>query len=67
MRIRKFGALAVDDGLIILATCCLIGDLIIQQHMWNLGMADIPSASQEDFIQIMKVDTWDVQSTECRG
>jgi hypothetical protein len=53
--VRKLGLLAIDDGLIILAACCLIGDLIIQQHMWNLGMADIPNASRENFIQIMKV------------
>ncbi|EEU36198.1 hypothetical protein NCS52_01403500 [Fusarium sp. LHS14.1] len=55
IRFRKFGSLAVDDGLIILATCCLIGDLVIQQHMWNLGMAEIPKASRENFIQIMKM------------
>ncbi|RSL47469.1 hypothetical protein CEP54_013383 [Fusarium duplospermum] len=55
IRFRKFGTLAIDDGLIILATCCLIGDLVIQQHMWNLGMAEIPKASRENFIQIMKM------------
>ncbi|KAM5347794.1 hypothetical protein ACJ41O_007618 [Fusarium nematophilum] len=55
IRARKFGALGIDDGLIILATCCLIGDLVIQQHMWNLGMAEIPKASREEFIQIMKM------------
>ncbi|KAH6684992.1 hypothetical protein F5X68DRAFT_21458 [Plectosphaerella plurivora] len=55
VRVRKFGALAIDDGLIVLATCCLIGDLVIQQHMWNLGMADIPNASPENFVQIMQM------------
>ncbi|KAF4440863.1 hypothetical protein F53441_12174 [Fusarium austroafricanum] len=55
IRVRKLGLLAIDDALIILATCCLIGDLIIQQYMWNLGMADIPNASREDFIKIMKM------------
>nr|RBQ86596.1 hypothetical protein FVER53263_13925 [Fusarium verticillioides] len=54
-RVRKLGLLAIDDGLIILAACCLIGDLIIQQHMWNLGMADMANASRDDFIQIMKM------------
>ncbi|KAF4500480.1 srpk [Fusarium agapanthi] len=55
VRVRKLGLLGIDDGLIILAACCLIGDLIIQQHMWNLGMADMASASRDDFIQIMKM------------
>ncbi|KAF4460611.1 integral membrane PTH11 [Fusarium albosuccineum] len=55
IRIRKFGSLGLDDGFIILASCCLIGDLVIQQHMWNLGMAEIPKASREEFIQIMKM------------
>ncbi|KAK7424485.1 hypothetical protein QQX98_000450 [Neonectria punicea] len=55
IRVRKFGSLGVDDGFIVLATCCLIGDLVIQQHMWNLGMAEIPKASRENFVQIMKM------------
>ncbi|RKL14329.1 hypothetical protein BFJ68_g6294 [Fusarium oxysporum] len=55
VRVRKLGLLAIDDGLIILAACCLIGDLIIQQHMWNLGMADMANASRDEFIQIMKM------------
>lgn len=55
MRVRKFGALAVDDGLLVLAACCLIGDLVIQKHMWNLGMADMANATREEFIQIMKM------------
>ncbi|KAF4337987.1 srpk, partial [Fusarium beomiforme] len=54
VRVRK-GLFGIDDGLIILSACCLIGDLIIQQHMWNLGMADMANASREDFIQIMKM------------
>ncbi|KAH8593824.1 hypothetical protein B0O99DRAFT_713211 [Bisporella sp. PMI_857] len=55
VRWRKFGTWAVDDYLIILSTCCLIGDLAIQQHMWNLGMANIGGASRGEFIQIMKM------------
>jgi hypothetical protein len=55
IRWRKLAALAIDDALITLAACCLIGDLIIQHHMWNLGMADIGGASQENFIGIMQV------------
>ncbi|KAH6954599.1 hypothetical protein DER45DRAFT_615929 [Fusarium avenaceum] len=55
IRVRKFGSLALDDGLIILATACLWGDLIIQQHMWNLGMANIPGATPEQFKQLMQM------------
>ncbi|KAH6638844.1 hypothetical protein C7974DRAFT_448580 [Boeremia exigua] len=40
-RWAKFGGLAIEDGFIILALLCLIGDLAIQQHMWNLGLGDI--------------------------
>ncbi|KAL0933657.1 uncharacterized protein CTRU02_210456 [Colletotrichum truncatum] len=55
VRFRRFKTLGVDDGLLILSLCCLIGDLIIQQHMWNLGMSEIPKASREEFIQIMQM------------
>jgi hypothetical protein len=64
VRVRKFGAVAIDDGLIVLATCCLIGDLIIQQHMWNLGMADIPNAGPDNFVQIMKVSQYGAASSD---
>ncbi|TDZ35267.1 hypothetical protein C8035_v009789 [Colletotrichum spinosum] len=55
IRIRRFKALGIDDALLVLSICCLIGDLVIQQHMWNLGMADIPSATREEFVQIMQM------------
>ncbi|KAF5657701.1 integral membrane protein PTH11 [Fusarium heterosporum] len=55
IRIRKLGSLAVDDGFIILATACLWGDLIIQQYMWNLGMASIPTATPENFKRLMQM------------
>ncbi|KAF4956394.1 hypothetical protein FSARC_11596 [Fusarium sarcochroum] len=55
VRVRKLGALGIDDGFIAFATACLIGDLAIQQHMWNLGMADIGNAGPENFVQIMKM------------
>ncbi|KJK77131.1 hypothetical protein H634G_07552 [Metarhizium anisopliae BRIP 53293] len=54
-RYQRLRSLAIDDGLITLAACCLIGDLVIQQYMWNLGMANIPKASREELIQIMKM------------
>lgn len=52
---RKLGSLQIDDGFIILSACCLIGDLIIQQHMWNLGMANIGGATPEQFKGMMQV------------
>ncbi|KAM0334441.1 hypothetical protein ACHAQA_001468 [Verticillium albo-atrum] len=55
VRIRKFGSLGIDDGLIILALCCLIGDLVIQQHMFNLGMSDMGNASPQEMKQIMQM------------
>ena len=55
-RYNRFGRLSIDDGFLILGACCLIGDLAIQQHMWNLGMANMAGATREEFIQIMKVD-----------
>ncbi|OBS22804.1 hypothetical protein FPOA_09130 [Fusarium poae] len=55
IRVRKLGSLQIDDGFIILSACCLIGDLIIQQHMWNLGMANIPGATPEQFKGMMQM------------
>ncbi|KAH7175872.1 hypothetical protein EDB81DRAFT_771294 [Dactylonectria macrodidyma] len=55
IRLRKFGSLGLEDCFIILATCCLVGDLIIQQYMWNLGMAEMGNASRQDFIHIMQM------------
>lgn len=42
-RWTKSGGLAIEDGFIVLALLCLIGDLAIQQHMWNLGLGDMSS------------------------
>ncbi|RGP58882.1 hypothetical protein FSPOR_11721 [Fusarium sporotrichioides] len=55
IRVRKLGSLQIDDAFIVLSACCLIGDLIIQQHMWNLGMANIPGASPEQFKGMMQM------------
>ncbi|KAJ4983122.1 hypothetical protein SVAN01_11386 [Stagonosporopsis vannaccii] len=54
-RWAKFGGLAIEDGLIVLALLCLIGDLAIQQHMWNLGLGDMATVSQENFKGIMQM------------
>ncbi|CZR60635.1 related to integral membrane protein PTH11 [Phialocephala subalpina] len=37
VKFRKFGTLSIDDGFLILAALCLVGDLAIQQYMWNEG------------------------------
>ncbi|KAF1948452.1 hypothetical protein CC80DRAFT_459252 [Byssothecium circinans] len=51
----RVGKLGVDDYLILLAQTCLIGDLIIQQHMWNLGLGDMSTISQANFKGIMQM------------
>lgn len=53
-RWAKFGGLAIEDGLIVLAFLCLVGDLAIQQHMWNLGLGDM-SAPDVDIKGIMQM------------
>ncbi|KAH8660722.1 hypothetical protein BGZ60DRAFT_566429 [Tricladium varicosporioides] len=52
---RKFKAFTIDDYLLILAASCLIGDLAIQQYMWDRGMASIGTASRENFVNIMQM------------
>ncbi|KAJ8109134.1 hypothetical protein OPT61_g7678 [Boeremia exigua] len=54
-RWAKFGGLAIEDGLIVLALFCLIGDLGIQQHMWNLGLGNMANASPDEFKGIMQM------------
>jgi hypothetical protein len=46
-RWTRFRTLAIEDYLIILALCCLIGDLVIQQHMWNLGLGDMSTVTPD--------------------
>ncbi|EEY16667.1 hypothetical protein D7B24_009484 [Verticillium nonalfalfae] len=55
VRISKFRSLGIDDGFIILALCCLIGDLVIQQHMFNLGMSDMANVDHEQMKKIMQM------------
>lgn len=57
VRLRRFGKLGLDDGFLVLATACLIGDCGIQQHMWNEGVADLGNASRANFVEIMKVNS----------
>lgn len=49
------GSLGIDDYLIVLAVGCLIGDLAIQQHMWNLGLGDMSKVTPENFKGIMQM------------
>lgn len=49
------GKLALEDFLIVLALCCLIGDLAIQQHMWNLGLGNMATVTPENFKGIMQM------------
>jgi hypothetical protein len=54
-RWRRLGNLGLDDYLILLALGCLIGDLAIQQHMWNLGLGDMSKVTPGNFKQIMQM------------
>jgi len=54
-RWSKFGGLAIEDGLIVLSLLCLIGDLGIQQHMWNLGLGDMASVTPDNLKGIMQM------------
>ncbi|KAL1592855.1 hypothetical protein SLS60_011272 [Paraconiothyrium brasiliense] len=54
-RWKRMGKLAVEDFLIVLALCCLIGDLGIQQHMWNLGLGDMSTVTPEKLKGIMQM------------
>ncbi|KAI1875846.1 uncharacterized protein JN550_002132 [Neoarthrinium moseri] len=52
---RRFRKFTIEDGCLMLASCCLVADLIIQQYMWNRGMADMSNATRDDFIAIMQM------------
>ncbi|KAI4955674.1 hypothetical protein J4E91_001535 [Alternaria rosae] len=54
-RWSRLGNLGIDDYLILLSLACLIGDLVIQQHMWNLGLGDMASVTPENFKGIMQM------------
>jgi hypothetical protein len=55
VRLQRFRTLYIDDYLVILSTCCLIGDLGIQQYMWNLGMANIAAVDYDTRVAIQKM------------
>jgi hypothetical protein len=54
-RWSRAGTLGIDDYLVLLALCCLAGDLGIQQHMWNLGLGDMSKVTPENFEKIMQM------------
>ncbi|KAF2452134.1 hypothetical protein P171DRAFT_493824 [Karstenula rhodostoma CBS 690.94] len=54
-RWTRIGKLAIEDFLIILALCCFSGELAIQQHMWNLGLGDMPKVKPENFKGIIQM------------
>jgi hypothetical protein len=54
-RFKRQRSLFIDDYLIILAVACLIGDLGIQQHMWNLGLGDMSTVTPANFKGIMQM------------
>jgi hypothetical protein len=54
-RWSRTGRLGIDDFFVLLALSCLIGDLAIQQHMWNLGLGDMSTVTPENFTGIMKM------------
>jgi len=54
-RWKRIGNLGIDDYLVLLAVGCLIGDLAIQQHMWNLGLGDPSKTTPEQFKGIMQM------------
>jgi hypothetical protein len=54
-RWARLGSLAIEDYLIVLSLCCLIGDLGIQQHMWNLGLGDMSTITPDKLKGIMQM------------
>ena len=54
-RWSRMGNFAIEDYLIVLSLLCLIGDLAIQQHMFNLGLGDMSKATFEDVKGIMQM------------
>jgi hypothetical protein len=54
-RWKRTGSLGIDDYLILVAVACLIGDLIIQQHMWNLGLGDMSAVTPANLKGIMQM------------
>jgi hypothetical protein len=54
-KLKRTRNLGIDDYLVVTALLCLIGDLAIQQHMWNLGLGNMSSVSAANFKGIMQM------------
>lgn len=54
-RWSRLGTFAIDDYLVLLSLLCLIGDLGIQQHMWNLGLGNMATITPGNFKKIMQM------------
>ncbi|KAB2578207.1 hypothetical protein DBV05_g3168 [Lasiodiplodia theobromae] len=55
VRWDNMGGLYLDDYLITAAFCCLVGDLAIQQRMWNIGLKNMAEVTPEHFVEMMKL------------
>ncbi|EKG18822.1 hypothetical protein MPH_03838 [Macrophomina phaseolina MS6] len=55
VRWDNMGGLYLDDYLITAAFCCLVGDLAIQQRMWNIGLKNMAAITPEHFVEMMKL------------
>ncbi|KAE8379359.1 hypothetical protein BDV26DRAFT_291381 [Aspergillus bertholletiae] len=55
VRWQRFSKFYIDDYLVATACLCLIGDLIIQHIMFNLGMSDMGNASKDDIVSMLKL------------
>ncbi|KAF1966324.1 hypothetical protein BU23DRAFT_574141 [Bimuria novae-zelandiae CBS 107.79] len=54
-RWSRLGSLAIEDYLIVLSLCCLIGDLGIQQHRWNLGLGHMSTVTPDKLKGILRM------------
>jgi len=55
-RWQRLAALFIEDYLLCLAGCCLLGDLIIQHYMWTLGLAEPQDkVTLDGFVNMMKM------------
>ncbi|RAK70969.1 uncharacterized protein BO72DRAFT_505219 [Aspergillus fijiensis CBS 313.89] len=55
VRWRLLKRLYLDDLFVTVAALCLIGDLVIQHYMFNLGMSDAANMDSDQMINMMKM------------
>jgi hypothetical protein len=66
VKFRKFGTLSIDDGFLILAALCLVGDLAIQQYMWNEGQSHLEFEMIDNWWPQRNGKHWNRKSRELR-